>query len=159
MFCLPETLKVVQGLALEGAAAGATSLPISLKNCSGKLYVVCNIYPQTGAAVALVPQTDALVAFGSAAALARAVRIWANEDAGNTDLLVEQTAAVNFTTTADVNPKLVIFEIDPADMTAGEDCFRISVTALANTDAIAITYFFVPRYASQVLTQPTAITD
>lgn len=159
MFCLPESLKVVQGLALEGAAAGATSLPISLKNCAEKLYVVCSLYTQTGAAVALVPQTDTLVAFGSATALPRAVRIWANEAAGTTDLLVEQTAAVNYTTVANVNPKIVIFEIDPADMTAGEDCFRISVTALANTDSISILYFFVPRYASRVLTQPTAITD
>jgi len=159
MFCLPESLKVVQGLALEGAAAGATSLPISLKNVSGKLYVLCNIYPAGGAAMALVPQTDALVAFGTAAALTTAVRIWANEDCGNTDLLVEQTAAVNFTTTADVNPKLVIFEIDPAELAAGEDCFRISVTNVPNGDAVAITYLFVPRYAGRVVNQPTAITD
>ena len=159
MFCLPESLKVVQGLALEGAGAGATSLPISLKNCAEKLYVVCSVYPAGGAAMALVPQTDDAVAFGGAAALPRAVRIWANESAGTTDLLVEQTAAVNFTTAANANPKIVIFEIDPADMTAGEDCFRISVTNVPNADSVAIIYFFVPRYASRVLTQPTAITD
>jgi hypothetical protein len=159
MFCLPESCKIVQGLALEGAGAGATSLPISLKGVSGKLYVLCNVYPAGGAAMALVPQTDALVAFGSAAVLTTAVRIWANQAAGTTDLLVEQTAAVNFSTTADVNPKLVIFEIDPAELAAGEDCFRISVTNVPNGDAVAITYIYVPRYAGQVLTQPTAITD
>ncbi len=159
MFCLPETCKVVQGLALEGAGAGATSLPISLKNVSGKLYVLCNVYPAGGAAMALVPQTDALVAFGSAAALVTAVRIWANQNTNASDLLVEKTAAVNFTTDADANPKLVIFEIDPAVLAAGEVCFRISVTNVPNADAVAITYIFVPRYSSRVLTQPTAITD
>ena len=159
MFCLPETCKVVQGLALEGAGAVATSLPISLKDVSGKLYVLCNVYPAGGAAMALVPQTDALVAFGSAAVLTVAQRIWYVADASTTDLLVEQTAAVNFTTDADANPKLVIFEIDPATLAAGEDCFRISVTNVPNGDAVAITYIYVPRYASRVLTQPTAITD
>lgn len=159
MFCLPESCKIVQGLALEGAGAVATSLPISLKNVSGKLYVLCSVYPAGGAAMALVPQTDALVAFGSAAALATAVRIWADEDTATSDLLVEQTDAVNFTTTADANPKLVIFEIDPAVLTAGEDCFRISVTNVPNGDSVAILYIYEPRYASRVLTQPTAITN
>lgn len=156
---LPENCKVVQGLALEGAGAGATSLPISLKTVADKLYVLCNVYPAGGAAMALVPQTDTLVAFGSAAVLTTAVRIWANENTSASDTLVEQTAAVNFTTTADANPKLVIFEIDPADLTAGEDCFRISVTNVPNGDAVAITYIYVPRYAGRVATSPTALTD
>jgi hypothetical protein len=159
MFCLPEQYKVVQGLALEGAGAGATSLPISLKTVAGKLYVVCNVYPAGGAAMALVPQTDALVAFGSGAVLTNAVRIWANEDTVTSDRLVRQTAAVNFTTAADANPKLVIFEIDPADLAAGEDCFRISITNVPNGDAVAITYIFEPKYAACVGTVPTAITD
>lgn len=159
MFCLPESLKVVQGLVLEGAGAGATSLPISLKGVSGKLYAMVNVYPAGGAAMALVPQTDTLVAFGSAAVLTTAVRIWANENTTASDRLVEQTAAVNFTTAADANPKLVIFEIDPAELAAGEDCFRISVTNVPNGDAVAVTYLYEPRYASRVSTQPTAITD
>ena len=159
MFCLPESLKIVQGLVLEGAAAVATSLPISLKGVSGKLYVVCNVYPAGGAAMALVPQTDALVAFGSAAVLTTAVRIWANQDTATSDTLVEQTAAVNFTTDADVNPKLVIFEIDPAELAVGEDCFRISVTNVPNGDAVAVTYIYEPRYANRGSTSPTAITD
>ena len=159
MFCLPESLKVVQGLALEGAGAGANSLPVSLKTVSGKLYIMVSVYRAGGAAMVLTPQTDTLVAFGSAAGLASAVRIWANETTGTTDLLVEQTAAVAFTTTADVNPKLVIFEIDPADLTAGEDCVRLAITNVPNADSVAVIYVYEPRYASRVSTQPTAITD
>ena len=159
MFHLLEQYKVVQGLALEGAAAGATSLPISLKTVAGKLYVLVSIYPAGGLGMILTPQTDALVAFGSPAVLTTAGRIWANEACGTTDLMVAQTAAVNFTTTADVNPKLVIFEIDPATLAAGEDCFRISITNVPNGDSVAVIYVFEPKYASGVATVPTAITD
>lgn len=159
MFHLLEQYKVVQGLALEGAGAGATSLPISLKTVAGKLYVMCSVYPAGGAAMALVPQTDALVAFGSAAVLTTAVRIWADEDTATSDRMVAQTDAVNFSTTADANPKLVIFEIDPATLAAGEDCFRISITNVPNADSVAVIYVFEPKYASSVATVPTAITD
>lgn len=159
MPCFPEEYKVVQGLALEGAGAGATSTSISLKTVMGKLYVLCNVYPASGAAMALVPQTDSAVAFGTAAVLTTAVRIWANQNTSASDTLVEQTAAVNFSTAADVNPKLVIFEIDPAELAAGEDCFRISVTNVPNADAVAITYIYKPRYANRGATSPSAITD
>lgn len=157
---LPENCKIVQGLAPQVGAGGAvTSTPISMKNVADKLYVVCNVNPVGGAAVALVPQTDALVAFGTPAVLTTAVRIWANQDTATNDRLVEQTAAVNFTTAADANLKQVIFEIDPAELTAGEDCFRISITLLAATDFASIEYVFVPRYANRVATSPTALTD
>lgn len=158
-FVFPENCKVVYGLILEGAGAGATSAPISLKTVADKLYVVCLVHPAGGAAMALVPQTDALVAFGSAAVLTTAVRIWANEATATNDTLVEQTAAVNFTTTADANNKVVIFEIDPAELAAGEDCFRISVTNVPNADAVSILYVYQPRYAGRVATSPTALTD
>lgn len=159
MFCLPEDFKIVHGLVIEGADAAATSIPISLKTVSGKLYVICNVHAPSGAGMALVPQTDALVAFGSAAVLTTAVRIWANEAPATNDRLVEQTAAVNFTTAADTNDKIVIFEIDPAELAAGEDCFRISVTNVPNGDAVSVTYIYEPRYASRAATAPTSVTD
>ena len=158
-FSLPENCKVVHGLIIEGAGAGANSTPISLKNVADKLYVICTVHPAGGAGMILVPQTDTLVAFGSPAVLTTAVRIWANQAVATNDLLVEQTAAVNFTTTANTNDKQVIFEIDPTALTAGEDCFRIAVTNVPNADAVCITYVFVPRYAGRVLTSPTALTD
>jgi hypothetical protein len=53
----------------------------------------------------------------------------------------------------------VIFEIDPAELAAGEDCFRISVTNVPAGDAVVINYIFVPRYAGRPATSPTAVTD
>ena len=159
MFSLPENTKIVQAITPTiGLAAAMNATPVSLKNCH-RLYAVCHVSPVGGAAMAFVPQTDTLVAFASATALANTVRIWANEDVGTDDTLVEQTAAVNFTTTADVNNKLVIFEIDPANLTAGEDCFRISITNVPATDYVSVEYYMVPRHASRVSTQATAITD
>lgn len=156
---LPENCKIVQAAAVIGAGAGATSIPISMKTVADKLYVVCDCMTAGGAAMALVPQTDTVVAFGGPAVLTTAVRIWANEATATNDTLVEQTAAVNFTTAATAADKQVIFEIDPAELAAGEDCFRISVTNVPAGDAVVINYIFVPRYAGRPATSPTAVTD
>jgi len=159
MFSFPENCKVVLGAAPQvGAGAAVNSTPISLKNCH-KVWIVVNLNPVGGAALLLTPQTDALVAFGTAAAITNVARIWANEDVATSDRLVEQTAAVNFTTTADVNPKQIIFEIDPADLAAGEDKDDLTTGALPNTDYISIEYVIWPRYQGRVSMQPTVLTD
>jgi hypothetical protein len=159
MFCFPENCKIVQGAAPQIGVPGAvSSTPISLKNVH-KAWIVVDLNPVGGAALALTPQTDALVAFGSAAVLTNAVRIWANQNTAASDRLVEQTAAVNFTTAADANLKQVIFEIDPADLAAGEDCLRLTTGALPNTDFVAITYVLLPRFAGRVASQPSVIVD
>ena len=161
MFSFPENCKYVLATAPRtGAGAAVNATPVSLKNVH-KLWAVCTVNTVgTSAAVALVPQTDTLVAFASAAVLTTAVRIWVNADvATNGDQLTEATAAVNYTTVADALTKVVIFEIDPADLTAGEDCFRMSITALAATDFACIEYVILPRYQGRVSMQPTVITD
>ncbi len=159
MFSFPENCKHIVAAAPQvGTAAAVNGTAISLKNVH-KLWAIALVNPAGGAALALIPQTDAQVAFGSAAVLTRAVRIWANENVAASDTLVEQTAAVNFTTAADVNVKQVIFEIDPADLTAGEDCFRLITGAVPITDYVSIEYVILPRYPSCVGTQPTVLTD
>ena len=159
MFNYPENCKVVQAAAPQvGTAAAVNSTPISLKNYH-RAFIQVDLNPVGGAALLLTPQSDALVAFGSAAVLTNAVRIWANENTAASDRLVEQTAAVNFTTAANANLKQIIFEIDPADLAAGEDCIRLATGALPVTDYIAITYVLQPRDASRVATQPSAIID
>lgn len=155
----PENCKIVQALGPTVGTGAMNATAISMKTVADKLYAVCTLSPVGGAAMALVPQTDALVAFGSGAVLTTAVRIWANQALATNDTLVEQTAAVNFTTAADANDKQVIFEIDPAELAAGEDCFRIAITNVPVTDYIDVKYVYVPRYAGRVATSPTALTD
>lgn len=159
-FAIPENIYVLQALRpMTGAGAAVTSLPISLKLVH-KLWVVCNVNTVgTSAAVALVPQTDALVAFGSPAVLTTAVPIWAAVNVAASPVLVRATNAVNYTTVADALFKQVIFEIDPAKLAAGEDCFRISITALAATDFASIDYMIAPRYPSGAPFAPVYTTD
>jgi hypothetical protein len=153
----PENLLMIQGLApTVGAGAAVTSIPISLKNVQ-KLWTCCHINTaSTSAAVAIVPQTDTLVAFGSAAVLINTVPIWVNADSATSDLWTRATDAVNYTTVADALSKLVVFEIDPSsfrsdatNLARTEYCFRISFTQVDASDLVAVTYVIQPRYISK----------
>jgi hypothetical protein len=151
----PENLMIIPGHApIVGIGGAVTSIPISLKNVQ-KLWAVVYIdTASTSAAVACVPQTDALVAFGSAAVLVNTVPIWCAAAAGTSDIWTRQTDAVNFTTTADALAKIVVFEIDPSSfrsttVSTDEDCFRISLTQLDASDTAAIFYIVLPRYISK----------
>jgi hypothetical protein len=159
MFSFPENVKHIVAAAPQvGTAAAVNGTAISLKNVH-KLWAIVTLNPVGGAALLLTPQTDALVAFGSPAAITNVARIWANEAVATSDRLVEQTAALNFTTAANANVKQVIFEIDPADLAAGEDCFRLITGALPVTDYVSIEYVILPRYQGRVAMQPTVLTD
>ena len=162
----PENLLIIPGSApVVGAAAEITSIPISLKNVQKMWAVVYVNTVGTSAAVACVPQTDALVAFGSAAALVHTVPIWSNQTAATNDLWTRETDAVNFSTAAaSALHKMVVFEIDPANIrttataASDDDCFRISLTAVAAGDYCAIFYIVLPRYISKSDTR-SYITD
>lgn len=159
--CFPETFTVIQA-AGPGTGSGGeiTSTPISLKYVH-RLWAVIELNTVgTSAAVACVPQTDALVAFGSAAVLTKAVPHWVCADVATSPILVRDTDAVNHTTTGDALRKIVVFEIDPsAHFGTTEDCFRISLTAVAATDFYSIYYVIEPRYPAATGKQPSLIVD
>ena len=155
----PENLLIIPGLApIVGTGAAQTSIPISLKNVQ-KLWAVVYLNTAGGsAAVAVVPQTDDLVAFGSAASLVNTVPIWVNITAGTQDTWTKATAAINYTTAATAAHKMIIFEIDPSSFRStttetSEDCFRISLTAVNAADYSAIFYIVLPRYISKADTR------
>ena len=160
----PENLLIVPGLAPNvGGGAAQTSIPINLRNVQ-KMWAVC--YCRTAAnAMAFVPQTDQLVAFGTPAVLINTVPVWCAVTAGLSDLWTRGADAVNYTTVADALSKMVVFEIDPSsfrsDATNGartEDCFRISITNVPVGDYAAIFYIVLPRYISKSDTR-SYITD
>lgn len=160
----PENLLIIPGLApSHGTGAAQTSIPISLKNVQ-KLWAVAYLNTSAAsAAVAIVPQTDELVAFGSAAVLVNTVPIWVNVAAGTSDAWTKATSAVNYTTAADAAHKMIIFEIDPSSIRSttvatNEDCFRISFTAVNAGDFCSVFYIVLPRYISKSDTR-TYITD
>lgn len=159
-FVIPEDAYVLQAIAPQtGAGVAINGTPISLK-LTHKVWAVVHVNtPGTSAAVAIVPQTDANVAFGSAAVLTTAVPIWAAVDVATSPVLVRATDAVNYTTVADALSKIVILEIDPAKLAAGEDCFRISLTLVAATDFVSCDYIIAPRYPSGAPFAPSYIID
>jgi len=151
----PENLMIIPGLnPIIGTGAEQTSIPISLKNVQ-KMWAVVYLNTVGTDAVAIVPQTDALVAFGSAAVLVHTVPIWINLDAQVSDAWTRAADAVNYTTEVDNNGKMIVFEIDPssfrttATVSSDDDCFRISLTAVDITDYAAIFYIVLPRYISK----------
>jgi hypothetical protein len=159
----PENLMIIPGLnPIVGTAAEQTSIPISLKNVQ-KMWAVVYLNTVSTDAVAIVPQTDALVAFGSAAVLVNTVPIWINLDAQVSDAWTRAADAVNYTTAVDNNGKMIVFEIDPSSfrsttVATDDDCFRISLTAVNANDYSAVFYIVIPRYISKVDTR-TYITD
>lgn len=168
LLSFPENLMIVPGLApVVGTGAEQTSIPISLKNVQ-KMWAVVYLNTAGGSgAVAIVPQTDALVAFGSATALPATlhnVPIWLCADADASDAWTRATDDENYTTAANAHSKIVVFEIDPevirttATAATDEDCFRISLTAVNVADYSAIFYIIQPRYISKADTR-TYITD
>lgn len=154
----PEGIFPLELLAPAADAAGRTGDYISLKYAH-RLYLIAHLTQGNAATVALTPTQASAVAGTGAKALTNAVRIWANQDTATGQALVRQTDAKDFTTSAAVKNKLVIFEITPAalDVANDFDCITL-VTGASNaaniTQAMA---HVVPRYPQA--TAPSFITD
>lgn len=145
-FNIPENVVLLQGLVAQiGTGADVNSRPISLKMVH-KVWIYANISTLAGAAYAVTPQTDSLVAFGTPAALTVNVPIWFMADADTNTTWTRATDATHYDTAGDANPKALIFEIDPAKLPAGEDCLRLDIPALAAADRASVEYLIVPRY-------------
>lgn len=152
-----ENLKVVQLASPETTNGAKTSDVISLKNAH-KAWIVVDMTQAVGHATLLTPRQSTDVAAGTNAVLVKVVPIRANEDCGDTDTLVAQTAAINYTVTNDIKDKQIIFEIDPVLLTAGYDC--VYITAATSSQASnywSVTAYLATRYPQA--TPPSAILD
>jgi hypothetical protein len=163
-FEFPENCKIVQGLACTVGAAGA--LPsdyVSLKNAH-RAWAVIQYTDAGGAAVVITPQFDVSVAAANNTASAQLHRMWANEDTGTNDLMVEEDPpAIIYTTDGVISNSLIIIEIDTADMGnllgVPYDCVRIAPNAVAVGDYWTVWFVIQPRYQSAVINQPSIIID
>lgn len=141
---IPEGLVPVELLSPATDAAGRTSSVYpSLKNAI-RAWIVCYITQGNAATVALAPKQATAVAGTGTKVLANTVPIWANEDAAAASPLTRQTDAVNFTTSAAVKHKVVVFMIDPAklDINNGFDCIGLT-TGASNAANITSAMLFV----------------
>lgn len=157
---LVQDAKIVPLLKPAADAAGRSSAYFSVKNAH-KVFIVVHIDQGNAATIALTPSQATAVAGTGVKVLANAVRIWANLDvAANADALTRATDAVNYTTDAGVKEKMVVFEIDPAELDTanGFDCLKIATGA---SDAANITQAYAIlaplRYAQA--TPPSALAN
>lgn len=102
-------------LAPAADAAGRTSTYKSLRNCTGKVALVCRVNQGNAAQVTFTP-LQAQDSSGTGSKAISAAPIFYNADTTASDTLVAQTAAANFQTTTTTKDKYVVFEFDPADV-------------------------------------------
>jgi len=155
--CLPEVTKIVEAIAPQAGGA-ITGDYVSLKNVH-RAFVVVHITQGNAATVAITIEQASAVAPTGSKAITVAVPIWANEDCVTSDVLVRQTDAISFTTSAAVKHKIVIFQIDPStfDLANGFDCLTVITAASDVANITAAMYYLCERY--QQATPPSAIID
>ena len=131
---------------------------ISMKNAH-TVYITV-VFTNAAAFANVLTLTQATAVAGtSAKAIANVVPIWSNEDIATSDTLVKQTSAVNYTLTADIKNKIVIFKVDAEKLDGANsfDCITVAVDASSEaTNFMAMTYHIVPRYGTA---PPSFITD
>lgn len=154
---MPQNFKIVEAIKPQAGAA-ITGDYVSLKNVH-KATVVVHVNQANAATMAISIEQATVVAGTDTKVITVAVPIWANEDCVTSDTLVAQTAAVNFTTSAAVKQKIVVFEIDPAtlDLANGFDCITVKTGASNAANITSAIYYLAERY--QQATPPAAITD
>lgn len=159
MIELPGNLMAVESLCPAADAAGRTGGYISMKDFT-KALIVCHIDQGNAATIALTPYQASAVAATGEKVLTNNVKIWANQDAAASDALVAQTAAKNFTTSAAVKHKIVIFEItaEALDKNNGFDCITIKTGASNAANITQVEYLLCGARYPQA-TPPTVITD
>lgn len=129
---IPIGLNLVSVLAPAADAAGRTGSWISLKGVK-RAWLVFYADQGNAATIAVsINQASAVAGTGSKV-ITNAIPIWANQDAATNAIWTKATDAVNFTTSAAVKKKFVVFELDPAtlDLANSFDCVTL-ITGASN---------------------------
>lgn len=151
----PQMYPVIRGIEPQAGAA-ITGDYVSLKNAHC-VHFVFFITQANAATMALSVSEATAVAPTAAQVMPATFPIWANETCATTDAMVRQANAANFTTSAAVLHKIVVFKIEASILSAGFDCVA-AVTGASNAANItACLMFLEPRFAQA--TPPSAIID
>lgn len=157
---IPEAAQCVTLLAPAADAAGRTSTSaVTLKNCH-MAYLVYILNQGNAATILLTPQQASAVAKTGAKALTNVVPVWSNQDEATNSTLVRGADAVNFTTSAAVTIKRVIFQIDPTklDVAGGFDCL-LCITGASNAANITSAEVWTVPLRHGGLAAPSLLTD
>ncbi len=151
-FSLPQEVKMV--MLYQGVADGVTCDVVSMKNFHKGWFVVTHTgSSDTDLTLSLYEATD--VAAGTNAAITTAQPLWLNTTLGTSgDTLTRSTDAYSYTintTAAGDRAQMVVFEIDPAILSAGYDCVYLADSGGHNSNLVNITFFGVPRFTQATL--------
>jgi hypothetical protein len=119
---LPHIVQIIQPRTTTG---GFTTDFVSLKNAVW-CRLVFHLTQAAAHATLITPRQSTTVAAGATAVMP-VMPIFANEDVATSDTLAAQTAAANYTVTADIKNKIVVFDIDPAALTDTYACVYATV--------------------------------
>lgn len=138
-FSLIYQIPPVRLLPHQADAAGRTSaIWLDLRNCAGKAYIVCSVNQGNAAPVLFTPLQAQSVTGTNSKAIG-AMPIFLNAATATSDAFVQQTSAANFTTSATLADKIVVFEITPEmclDMVTGGFHFVGVSTGASNASNI-----------------------
>lgn len=158
-FSLPYQLPPVSLLPPAADAAGRTSAYRSLKNAM-KAYVIAEVNQGNAATVLLTLLQGKDVSGTGSKAITGVVPIWLENNTTLSDALVSQAAALNFTTDATLNNKIVVFEIVPEQCMDVVNGFRSIAISTGASNAANITRAELLVLESyQGISQPSTYTN
>ena len=156
-FSMPYMIPPVGLLPPAADAGGRTSAYHTLKNAL-KAYVIAEVNQGNAATVLLTLLQAKDVSGTGSKALTGVVPIWLENNTATSDALVSQAAAVNFTTDATTNNKIVVFEITPEQCMDLANGFRSIAISTGASNAANITRADLYIYGSiQSATPPTSV--
>jgi hypothetical protein len=158
-FTLPQNYKIVSALNPATDAAGRTGAYVSLKNAI-KATLVVHVTQGNAATIALSLSQATAVAGTGAKAVSATFPIWSNLDTATSDTLTARTAAASYTTDAAVKTKIVVFDLDPAqilDLANSFDCVA-PVTGASNAANITAAVWYL-QGKNREEPMPSAVVD
>ncbi len=150
-FSLPFELPPIGLLPPAADAGGRTGPYKSLRNCVGKISVVCRVN-QGNAAPVTFTLLQAKDAAGTGSKAIAAVPIYYNADTTASDTLVAQVAGANYQTDAATKDKIVVFDFLAAELDVNNGFNHLAVqTSVSNAANITEASMLAkPRYAQTV---------
>lgn len=151
----PTSTQYYVALTPAADAAGRTSAYFSLKNAS-KAYAVVSIKQGNAATVEVSFEQATAVAGTSTKGFDVAKKIWASNDVAVTKDVAAVTAAAGYTTDAALKDKLVVVELNPADLDIanGFDCVAVTTGASNASNITSAVLVVETKYAQAA--PPTA---
>lgn len=144
---LPQDMKLVVALAPKTTNGAKVGDYISLKNCSGRVWVLCCFTQAVAHATAITLEQATNVAGAGSTPITVPVPIWSNVDAAAGDTMTKRTSAVSYTLPADAKEMLVCFQVDAGTLDEGYDCLTVKTAASSQaTNFVSAVYVIDNKY-------------